>query len=1002
MSVIIDGGDNLYAYSNSIRQNYYMSNYYALQNQEVFIQYKNPINSNLNQSFYLSGYLTDFGDATDYVFSNPDDLVFHTYTSNGTYFVSYTAVYVESFVQDAQINKISKSIDDINRIILNVNDTPQTLPAGLLDDPSYSIAQQNILSNKEKLQLQVVEYAKTTFPTAMNDSPSLSAKCYRDMGYIIDAIAADIGNNANHRSVEVGSMYFQTALLAGNAPFTGSPVPNLPLSEVQATIDCIKILENYINGIDIPLNPPPFTETGILSSIETGSARQSDVSDRIANIIFPLENDGDLNPYFPTNNPSISDLATADTLLSKKTEMQSAVSQFVIEQKYLPSSNYIQKCNRDIGLIIDAIAADLKNGVTAKCIQYGLVYWEGNISRLRESITQNHKQKTTDAISYLLQVIDQTLRESGNDPKSYQYVTDIPFNIKTKWETYDPSNIRLNDEIVLQLPYTLDEIEIQPNEWGVEDIFNTSITRLQECLEYLISKTQTLNTSSPTVFFGWLGNSSGTPASFLKWFTKSYNPIYLNNSILSKSTGESYFTNVYDVANTKSTASEFLVVLDNKKIRLFYNNATPTEFFITNGDVFDSFLIEPDSLAVDDTGNNIYISDKIQNSVYKINIQKNLNNTISLNLQLFTGGFGGLKDNNNFNIPTQITFKSKNLYVVDYNNYGVKVFNQDLNWLHTYYVDDFLINRPISVEALSNGLVYVLTENYTVYIFDGFSNNIFEKIDINESRDESNLIQIITDENENFINILTQKYLYKYTLAGVYVTTYSIPKEDEINYTRIRRGINNTFLLTSPKCIYKIQDILNVFKLGDGLPYNYWSLDQLKVDKNEFVSDLNYNRCLTRMAQNIISFRDTLNSKFVIATENKNNNVVKYFTYVPVSEKPELNDDISNLDIGVGVNELHLPIVFNRELKKLYYGLIQLADFLSIKNYIVSNENCYESFCWSWDATSCYQLKLPLLKTCDVNPISFQEIEVSVVNENMAYAPTTTWQKAISKCCEKR
>ena len=847
-----------------------------------------------------------------------------------------------------------------------------------------------------------MEYAKYTFPAAMNNSPSLSAKCFRDMGYIIDAIAADIGNNANHRSVEVGSMYFQTALLAGNAPFTGSPVPNLPITEVQATIECIKILENYINGINIPLNPTPFTTTGILSSIETGSARQSDVGDRIENIIFPLENDGDLNPYFPTDNVSISDLSTADILLSKKTEMQAAVSQYVIDQKYLPSANYIQKCNRDIGLIIDAIAADLKNGVTAKCIQYGLVYWEGNISRLKETTTQNHKQKTTDAISYLLQVINQTLKDSGYDPKSYRYVTDIPFNIKSNWQTYDPSNIRSNDEINLQLPYTLEEIEIQPNEWGVEDIFNTSITRLQECLDYLISKTQTLNSSSPTIFFGWLGNNSGTPASFLKWFTQSYNSSYLNNSILSESSGESYFTNVYDVANTQDSLAEFLIVLDNKKIRMFYNNATPVEFFITNGDVFDSFLIDPDSLTVDNTGNYIYISDKIQNSVYKLNIQRNLNNTISLNLQLFIGGFGGLKDNNNFNLPTQIVFRSENLYIIDYNNYGVKVFNKDLNWIHTYYIDDFSNNRPISVEAISNGLVYILTENYIVYIFDGFTNNVFEKFDINETRDDSNLIKIIIDENENFINVLTQKFLYKYTLAGVYVTTYSIPKADEINYTGIRRGVNNTFLITSPKCIYKIQDILSVFRLGDGLPYNYWDLNQLKVDKNEFVNDLNYNRSLTRMAQNIISFRDTLNSKFVIATENKNNNVIAYFSYVPVSEKPDLNDDVSELNIGVGVNELHLPIVFNRELKKLYYGLIQLMDFLSIKNYTVPNSDCFESFCWSWDATSCYQLKLPVLKTCDINPISYQEIQVSALNKNMAYAPTTTWQGAVSKCCDKK
>jgi hypothetical protein len=94
--------------------------------------------------------------------------------------------------------------------------------------------------------------------------------------------------------------------------------------------------------------------------------------------------------------------------------------------------------------------------------------------------------------------------------------------------------------------------------------------------------------------------------------------------------------------------------------------------------------------------------------------------------------------------------------------------------------------------------------------------------------------------------------------------------------------------------------------------------------------------------------------------------------------------------------------ISNKELKKLYDGLLELADFLSIKNYEVPNDNCFDNFCWSWDSTSCYQLKLPVLKTCDINPISFTELKVSSLGSNMAYAPASTWEKATSKCCDKR
>lgn len=1000
MSLIIEGNDYLYGFSNSIRQNYYMSNYYALTNEDVFIQYKNPVNANLNQFFYLSGYLTNFGDADEIVFSSPDDIIYHKYQAEGTYYVSYSAVYVDVFVGESQIDGITKSVENINSIILDINNTPNTSPSGLITDASYQKAKQNILAYKSDLQSQIVEYAKYFFPSAMGTNPTLSAKCFRDMGYIIDAIAADIGNNANHRSIEVGSMYFQTTLLVNTPPFVGSSVPTLPQSEVPATIACIKILKNYINGIDIPPEIPSFTATGILYSPEEGSTRQQDVEDLIANVVFPLENNGTLVQYEPEGNPSSVDLAVANILLLNKTIIQQQVSQYVIQEKYLSNQALINKCNRDIGLIIDSLAHDLQYGVNSRSIQYGLAYWEGSTSKLKETTTLNHRQKTIDAINKMLEVIREILLESGYNDKVYEYATDIPFNIKSNWEIYDPTNIRLNDEIVLELPYDLNEVEIQPNEWGDEDIFNTSILRLQENLDYLIAKTQTINTFAPTVFFGWLGNNAGTKASTIKWFTQSYNSNYLNNSDMAESKGGSYFTNVYDTASVSSYFGEVLYILDNKNLRLFLNQSDPIEIFSTNGDALSSFLVDPSSIAVSDEGVNIYISDKIKNSVYKINIEKTETN-LNLNLQLFVGGFGGLTDNNSFNSPTQLSYKNEKLYVVDYNNYGIKVFNKDLTWLHTYYTDDFLNNRPISVDVLDNGLVYVLTETYKVYIFDELSNTVFEAFNIDETKDESSLLKLTFDYNGNFVHILTENNLYKFTLAGSYVTTFVIPKNEEIKLTNVRIGTNNTLYVASPKCVFKIQDILQVYKIGDGLPYKYWDSNQLKVDKNEFASDINYNRSFLRMAQNIISFRNTLNARFIIATENVKNNIVTYFSYLPVTERPEILQDVLDLNIGVGVNELHLPIVFNKELKKLYYALQQISEFLSIKNYTVENSECLDAFCWSWNATSCYQLKLPVLKTCTINPISYQEILVGAQGQ-FKYAPTFTWDKAISKCCKKR
>jgi hypothetical protein len=621
-------------------------------------------------------------------------------------------------------------------------------------------------------------------------------------------------------------------------------------------------------------------------------------------------------------------------------------------------------------------------------------FGDGNqytISEPNSSISKIYNKKGTYFVSY---------SAVYNNGTTYSYVTREPFIIKDNWDLYNQNNIRLNEEIVLSLPYKLEQINIQPNEWGVEDIFNTAIYRLQDSLEYLISNTQTINTFAPTIYFGWFGNNAGTLASGMKWFTPSYNFQYVNRTDLATTGGTSYFTKVTDAVEF----DDHLFIIDNDNLRVFKNKAIPEEIIFSNTFQLSAFLTKPISIDVNKTseGYIAYVADQISNNVYKFNIDI-VNKDI--NIQLFIGGFGGLIDHNNFNTPSQICYTNGNVYVLDYNNRGIKQYNGDLNWTYTYGIEEFDTDQPISIAALDNGLIYVLTENYNVYIFDNLSNNVFEKISVARADDESKLLKISFDENGDFFFILTEQNIYKYSLTGSFITTLVIPKETTVTYNNIKKGKNGTALISSPKCILKIQDILEVFRLGDGLPYQYWTKNQLKVSKNEFTSDLNYNRSLVRMAQNIKSFRDTLNAKFVIANEQIQNDIVTYFSYKPinVSERPVFSDEIELEKLGVGVNELHVPSVLNKEFKKLYTALQQLNDFLSIKNYTITNSDCLDNFCWSWNATSCYNLTLPVIKTCKINPVSFYELKLNE-NGNIVYASpnsgTIAWGNAKSKCCQ--
>jgi len=633
-------------------------------------------------------------------------------------------------------------------------------------------------------------------------------------------------------------------------------------------------------------------------------------------------------------------------------------------------------------------------------------------------------------VSYTAVYVDTKFGTQDPEIKYFSYTTTEPFRIKDFWEEYNERNIRLNEEINLTLPYALNDIEIQPNEWGVDDIFNTAIYRLQDCLEYLTSKTRTINTYSPTLFYGWLGNNIGSMSSNLKWFTLSYNSIYVNSPELSKSSGGSFFENVEDAVENNN----FLYVIDNKKLRIFRNLADPIELILnqfdktsfdelnrevvttTDFDDVSNYLFDPVSLAVDETtdGETVYVLDKTYNQLYKLNFDFELSddniNGASLNLQLKIGGFGGLLDNNNFNTPTQVTFINNNVYVLDYNNLCVKQYNEDLNWVFTYYVEEFdENNRPISIAVLSNGLLYVLTNANKIYIFDNISNAIFETFELKQITQDEIIKKICFDKSESFLYILLEKNIYKYTISGDFITTLVLPNTSEIlTYNNIQSSDDQSFYVATKNCILKFHDVLDVYRIGEGLPVKYWNKEQLKVYKNEFSSDLNYNKSLIRITQNIKSFRDILNSRFVIISENIKNKIITYFSYFPIdmiSESPVFSEDVENENVTIGVNELHLPSVINTQLKKIYQSLEILSDFLSVKNYNVQNEDCLEYFCWSWNATSCFQLNYPSIKTCNVNPISYKEIEIERFLEGseskINYIPKQSYvfAKAWTKCC---
>jgi hypothetical protein len=582
------------------------------------------------------------------------------------------------------------------------------------------------------------------------------------------------------------------------------------------------------------------------------------------------------------------------------------------------------------------------------------------------------------------------------------YIAKVPFIIKNKWDQYDKEKIRIINESTLDLPFSLNDVLIQPNEFGDADIFNTSLNRLNENLNYLINNIQTMNSYSPTYYYGWLGSNKDNRSAGIRWYTQTYGSEFYDKPTYAINEGKTYFNNIKDVL-----IKNYIYVLDDKKFRLFSKDKNCKEIIFTNSSEADDLFFDPRSIAVNSDETSIFIADSIRHKIYRFDFDFSDELNPLASLVLSTGTLGSLNDTNNFDYPSEIFSHEDYIYVLDYNNNCIKQFSNSLSWVHTYY-DDILSNDQIlNFTVHETGLLYVVTKNYKLHIFDEYAENVYTSFEL-DKLGSSQIVKICFDEAGEFLYIITESNVFKYSSSVEFITTFNLPDITGIKFTGASSSSNREINISTNNSILKFQDLVELFKIGDGLDLKYWTPDQILLKKEEFATDLNYNLSLNRFAQNLKTFRNSLNSRFVLVTEQTARGTATYFSLIPISKEDIsiFEDDVENENLKIGINEFHVPPVINRELTKLYNSLLILKQKLDIKSVEsdVSNldnttdSKCNGDFCWSWKAMSCYDLSLPLIRLCNINPITYSEL-MSTFPVN--YAPTKQWKDATSNCCNE-
>jgi len=264
-------------------------------------------------------------------------------------------------LSNTAIKKINSLIKTMIYPLENNGSTLPYQPAGVSTQNNIDVANR-ILTNKEIIQNTVTNYV--VYRQYLNAGSDLLAKCRRDVGFMIDAIANDLITGVNAKSVQYALSYWD-----GSA----SRLREIPGTEIsnqrKNTIDTIEfLLSQLLNYATSP------NEEDILS----------EVLSLTRDMVYPLNNKGKLPSYRPAGPPLTPDRQTAISVLTReKTRIQREIRDYVRSLGIITSQPSLQeKCNRDVGYMVDSIINDLNTGVNARSIQYALTYWDGTKNRI--------------------------------------------------------------------------------------------------------------------------------------------------------------------------------------------------------------------------------------------------------------------------------------------------------------------------------------------------------------------------------------------------------------------------------------------------------------------------------------------------------------------------------------------------------------------------------------------------------------------------------------------
>ena len=269
----------------------------------------------------------------------------------------------------------------------------------------------SILDRKDKIQVDTIDFLNETYPSFDFDQ----FKCSRDVGIIIESVVEDMLFGTNYRSRLAGISYYRVSA-------------NRVLTEQRPeTVAAVNFVKNQV-----------------LILIESDSSQGPEyaaISQNFDSIITIMTDSDGLSLAPSLSLPSLDGI---DPNRIKAKDILQANRQYIIEEaiayisETFPLLGYNREtCERDIGLIIDAVGYDLMFGSNFRSITAGRAYYREGAA----VVTTSQKEATIASFTYLKSLIRSTVTDDSTVENQLAAKVDIIIDILDQGLTAVPTKV---------------------------------------------------------------------------------------------------------------------------------------------------------------------------------------------------------------------------------------------------------------------------------------------------------------------------------------------------------------------------------------------------------------------------------------------------------------------------------------------------------------------------------------------------------------------------------